>query len=159
MRTIAVIRAIGFSLIPSEEFSFMLVMRAAYHYIILEEKNTSSRYRIEYDNNFRTVNDVVQEVIEELRTREFDKQGIVSEPDFFPENYYRAIISGIVQLIESGQEAIRLTATPNDEGSVFYSAQETSLTLSLGDVIAEEIRNSANFVQADPRNTKSSNGG
>lgn len=112
MTIVAILKALWFGREADEEYVFHIICRGQHDFIILEEKNTDKRYRIEYDNRYRTVEDTVREILEELRTREFDnhKEPLADTPVVW--TFYAQVVGEICALIDHRVENFELWGNP-----------------------------------------------
>lgn len=151
MMTIAILRATGFSQTDDEEYTFHIIQRGFADLILLEEKDTDKRYRIEYDNQYRHTEAIVTEIVEELRTREFDNHAVRMEGDEpIHWDYYTRIIQEICELIDHGIDSFEL------QGNLVVRTRQTSVesnsvVISLGAEIEAEFE----FVKSRAGNTDS----
>lgn len=144
MVTLAVLRATWFSPQPEVEFVFYILKRGYGDLIILEEKNTDKHYRIEYDNHYKRVEDVVKEIIEELRTREFDNQVVRVQDQEIDWTYYYPIIQEISELIDHGITSFELQGNPDKYANAVAERERDPATIVI--LMASEIAAEFQFI-------------
>ncbi len=143
MTIIAILKATWFGREADEEYMFNIISRSPHEFIILEEKNTDKRYRVEYDNRYRRVEDTVREILEELRTREFDNRTEVPVDTPVDWTFYAVVVNDICTLIEHRVESIQLLGNPEkypDNVSSNIGSVGNSAIISLAPPIEAEYQ-------------------
>jgi hypothetical protein len=149
MTITAILRTRWFGREADEEYLFHIICRGPYDFIILEEKNTDKRYRVEYDNQYRKIEDTVREILEELRTREFDNHKDALADTMINWTFYTPIIGDICALIEHRVEKIELLGNPDKyPGNVTFHnvSADNSATISLAMPIEAEYQYIRNHI-------------
>lgn len=143
MKIVAILKALWFGREADEEYVFHIICRGQQDFIIVEEKNTNKRYRVEYDNRYRRVEDTVREILEELRTREFDNHKELLADTPVDWTFYAPVVGEICALIDHRVENFELRGNPEKyPGYVIINntSAGNSVTISLATAIEAEYQ-------------------
>lgn len=143
MTTVAILKATWFGRDADEEYLFHIICRGQHDFIILEEKNTDKRYRVEYDNHYRKIEDTVLEIVEELRTREFDNHPEELSDTPIAWRFYDRIVHDICELIEHRVENFELQGNAEKYPELISSDKTRAMNsaiISLVPAIESEYR-------------------
>jgi hypothetical protein len=132
MTITAILRTRWFGREADEEYLFHIICRGPYDFIILEEKNTDKRYRVEYDNQYRKI----------------DHKDALADT-MINWTFYTPIIGDICALIEHRVEKIELLGNPDKyPGNVTFHnvSADNSATISLAMPIEAEYQYIRNHI-------------